>query len=246
MLLIYIKTFYLKEAIININKLKKIHNEFKNEFLKTKINNQKYTIIETKKLINSPMWTAEYFDETFSLFDKLKFKKIKLKEIAKIEKGIEPGSDSYISNFDKNDSDVAFIKTSELANHEVNFTCKNYIDKNLHEKIIQDIKIKDLLFTKDGKIGDVAIVTSKNSFVFGSGIVKIRILKNNYSITPEFIFMLLTLKEFGQFFAKKYSVRGTTIPHLRQFWIENMKIPILNKKIIDKYTKLIKKIIKYF
>lgn len=229
---------------MNVKKLNKIHEEFRQEFDLFDEKKLTYTVIESEILSNSPIWTAEYFDNKYDLF-KNKFKTfIELKNIAKIEKGIEPGSKVYIDFFDKNIDDIPFIKTSELANYEVNFTCKQYVDKNFWQKNKQDVRIKDILFTKDGKVGQVAIINGCSDFIFGSGLVKIR-LKNKNIFTPEFIFMLLTLKEFGLYFCKKYAVRGTTIPHLNIDYLKNMQIPVFDKKIIEKYTNKLLNIINY-
>ena len=66
------------------------------------------------------------------------------------------------------------------------------------------------------RIGQTAIVTQADKAIITSGIARIRIKKNDYNITPEYLFTVLSLKETGYNPAIRRTIIGTTIPHLRE------------------------------
>jgi type I restriction enzyme S subunit len=94
--------------------------------------------------------------------------------------------------------------------------------------------------TKDGKIGQAAIVTETDKAIIASGIARIRIKKNDYNITPEYLFTVLSLKETGYNPAIRRTVIGTTIPHLREERLKQIAIPVLDDDRIKKITQNVK------
>ena len=99
---------------------------------------------------------------------------------------------------------------------------------------------RDIFFTKDGKIGQTAIVTQADKAIIASGIARIRVKKNDFNITPEYLFTVLSLKETGYNPAIRRTVIGTTIPHLREERLKQIAIPVLDKEITDKISQKIK------
>jgi type I restriction enzyme S subunit len=81
-----------------------------------------------------------------------KFKTVHLGKISQIARGNEPGSDNYISFSDKQDSDIPFIRTSDIGNYEIDNYPDFYISQKVRQHLNQDIKENDILFTNDGKV----------------------------------------------------------------------------------------------
>jgi type I restriction enzyme S subunit len=171
---------------------------------------------------------------------KTKFETVKLGKIADIKKGDEVGSNNYNVYINKTDTDYAFIRTSDIVNHEIDLFPDYFISQNIYNTVNQELQVGDILFTKDGKIGQTAIVTESDNAIIASGIVRIRIKKNNYGITPEFLFVVLSLKETGYNPAIRRTVIGTTIPHLREERLKQIVIPVLDKEITNIITQKVK------
>ena len=99
------------------------------------------------------------------------------------------------------------------------------------------------MFTKDGKIGVVAMVVPSDKVVIGSGFAGIRVTDraSDFGVSPEYLFLLLSIKEVGLFESRRRSVHASTIPHLREERLLDMEIPILPEEIMTKVTLLVKK-----
>jgi type I restriction enzyme S subunit len=171
---------------------------------------------------------------------KTKFSTVKLGEIINIKKGDEVGSNNYDVYINKTNTDYAFIRTSDIVNHEIDLFPDYFVSENIYNSVNQELKAGDILFTKDGKIGQTAIVTQADKAIIASGIAKIRVKKNDFNITPEYLFTVLSLKETGYNPAIRRTVIGTTIPHLREERLKQIAIPVLDKDMIDKISQKIK------
>ena len=86
------------------------------------------------------------------------------------------------------------------------------------------------------------MVTESDKAIFGSGIERISINKEwiKKGLTPEYIFTMLKMDEVGRYNADRYSVTASTIPHMREEYIQKIIIPILDKESINKITEKIK------
>ena len=170
------------------------------------------------------------------------FQFIKLETITYIQRGNEVGSDIYRSYIEKIDSDIPFIRTSDLPNYEIDDYPDYYIPEEIYEELKQDIKEGDILFTKDGKIGVSTMITKSDKVIIASGIARLRLKSNakKYNLTSEYLFLVLSLKETGLYPAIKRTVTASTIPHLSEERLKEIEIPILDKKTIDEITKLVK------
>jgi len=171
---------------------------------------------------------------------KTKFSTVKLGEITEIKKGDEVGSNNYDVYINKTDTDYAFIRTSDIVNHEIDLFPDYFISQQIFNTVNQELKAGDILFTKDGKIGQTAIVTQADKAIIASGVARIRVKKNDFNITPEYLFTVLSLKETGYNPAIRRTVIGTTIPHLREERLKQIAIPVLDKEITDKISQKIK------
>ncbi|MFY9145021.1 MAG: restriction endonuclease subunit S [Bacteroidales bacterium] len=171
-----------------------------------------------------------------------KWQTVPLGEIATIKKGDEVGSDNYNKYLDKKDSDVPFIRTSDLVNYEADQFPDFYIPEEIYKELGQDLKAGDVLFTKDGKIGMSGIITKSDRVIISSGIARLRLKAEakKFNLTPEYLFILLSLKETGLYSAIRRTVIASTIPHLREERLKEFKIPVLDKTSIEEITKLVK------
>lgn len=171
-----------------------------------------------------------------------KWQTIPLSEIATVKKGNEVGSDNYNKYLDKKDSDIPFIRTSDLVNYEVDQFPDFYIPEEIYQELMQDVKAGDVLFTKDGKIGMSAMITKNDKAIIASGMVRLRLKAEakKYNLSSEYLFIVLSLKETGLYPAIRRTVVASTIPHLREERLKEFEIPILDKTSMDEITKLVK------
>lgn len=206
-----------------------------------------YFSVNSNSFISYDLWLAKYlFPKFISPLKKLnKFPLIKLGDILNFEKGVEVGSKNYIPFMFKRSNDVPYIRTSDLANYTINNTSDLYISKPLFKENNLHFKEKDILFTKDGKIGIVAIVSKQKEFLISSGIVKcsfkeniIENIKLEYKIiiNPEYIFSLLINREIGFYQSIRRTVVAATIPHLNLDRLNDLEIPLFNQENINIIT----------
>ena len=193
---------------------------------------------------NSDLWVPKYayplYVDTLSLI-KNNFDTVSLSEISDIISGDEVGRKNYINYLDRGEADVPFIRTSDILNYSVDSYPDYYIPIGLYEEIDQDLSAGDILYTKDGKIGMVGMLTTEDDVIIGSGVSRIRI--NDFAkannINSEYLFLVLSLKETGLYPAIRRTVVASTIPHLRINRLGEFDIPILDKNISKKLSKMV-------
>lgn len=211
----------------------------------SKIQKEKNYSVKLSDFKDADLWTPAFsyplYVNTLKAIQK-KWQTVTLGEIATVKKGDEVGSDNYNKYLDKKDSDVPFIRTSDLVNYEVDQFPDFYIPEEIYNELKQDIKAGDVLFTKDGKIGMSAMITKNDKAIIASGMVRLRLKAEakKYNLTPEYLFIVLSLKETGLYPAIRRTVIASTIPHLREERLKEFEIPILDKNSIDEITKLVK------
>lgn len=225
-----------------------VFSQFKLWQSKQKIEQPKNCFItHLSHLKETNFWMPKHFSPYYTqAIDKVKskYKIIKLSEIAEFKKGDEPGSENYIDFIDRSETDVPFIRTGDLVNFSVNQLPDNFVDEDIFYKFNQDLRSKDILFTKDGKIGITAMVKENDRVMIASGILRIRLTtkaQQELGITPEYLFAVLSNKYTGYFQALRSTVIAATIPHLREKRIENFDIPVLDMETIKAITSLVQK-----
>lgn len=198
---------------------------------------------------NADLWTPMYsyplYVNTLKAIQG-KWKTVSVGEIADLKKGDEVGSDTYIGYLDKRKTDVPFVRTSDIVNYEIDQYPDFFIPEEIYKELGQGFQNGDVLFTKDGKIGMVGMITENDKAIISSGFVGLR-LKNKgreYGITPEYLFLALSIKEIGIYASKRRTVVASTIPHLREERLKEMEIPILDKETISEITNLVKQAFK--
>ena len=159
-----------------------------------------------------------------------------------MKKGDEVGSDTYIGYLDKRKTDVPFVRTSDIVNYEIDQYPDFFIPEEIYKELEQGFQNGDVLFTKDGKIGMVGMITEYDKAIISSGFVGLRLNKKAivYGITPEYLFLALSIKEIGIYASKRRTVVASTIPHLREERLKEIEIPILDKETISEITNLVK------
>ncbi|MFC1561233.1 hypothetical protein ACFL4V_02025 [Candidatus Latescibacterota bacterium] len=195
----------------------------------------------TKADLWTPIYSYPLYVNTLKAVQE-KWQTVALGKIAKVKKGDEVGSDNYNKYLDKKDSDIPFIRTSDFVNYEIDQFPDYYIPKEIYQELKQDIKFGDVLFTKDGKIGMTGMITKNDKAIIASGISRLRLKAEikKYNLTPEYLFLLLSLKETGLYPSIRRTVIASTLPHLREERLKEFEIPILDKNSIDEITKLVK------
>ncbi|MBU1180558.1 restriction endonuclease subunit S [Patescibacteria group bacterium] len=234
---------HVKANSILINAQNIFYQKFGLDF--SKIEKENTFSVNLSDFAETDLWTPSY---SYPLYVnilkaiKKKWKTTPLGEIATVKKGNEVGSDKYNKYLDQKDSDIPFIRTSDLVNYEVDQFPDYYIPEEIYQELKQDIKVGDVLFTKDGKIGMTGMITKNDNVIIASGISSLRLKTEakKYNLTPEYLFLLLSLKETGLYPSIRRTVIASTLPHLREERLREFEIPILDKNSIDEITKLIK------
>lgn len=170
-------------------------------------------------------------------------KTVPLGEVVRMVKGDEAGSENYNVYLERHETDVPFIRTSDIVNFEVDQYPDFYVPVEIYNEIGQDIKAGDVVFSKDGKIGQVSLITDVDKAIIASGFSILRLNKKaeEYGLTPEYLFTVLAIREIGIYESKRRTVVASTIPHLREDRMKEIEIPILEKAIIDKISDLVRK-----
>ena len=193
----------------------------------------------------SPMYSYPLYVNTLKAIQS-KWQTVNVGEIATLKKGNEVGSDTYIGYLDKRKTDVPFVRTSDIVNYEIDQYPDFFIPEEIYDELGQNFQNGDVLFTKDGKIGMVGMVTEYDKAIISSGFVGLRLNKKagGYGITPEYLFLALSIKEIGIYASKRRTVVASTIPHLREERLKEIEIPILDKDTITEITDLVKQAFK--
>jgi type I restriction enzyme S subunit len=185
----------------------------------------------------SPEYSNPLYNNTIKALEKYETKP--LSDLVKPYKGSEVGSDNYNLYTDKIDSDIPFIRTSDIVNYEVDNYPDFYIADEIYQELNQNIKPLDIVFSKDGSIGHVAMITDFDKVIIGSGFLILR-TKKDIEISPYYIFCALSIPEIGDYQSRKRTVIASTIPHLRPENLLKTRIPILPKADRDLISDILK------
>ena len=211
----------------------------------SKIQRPKYYSVMLSSFKDADIWNSNYsypfYINTLQAIQR-KWKTVRLGEITTAKKGDEVGSDNYNTYLGKKDTDIPFIRTSDLVNYEVDQFPDFYIPEEIYRELKQDIKAGDIVYSNDGKIGLVAMLTAEDKVILQSHIKRLRLNKEameKYHFTQEHLFLLLTIKEVARYQAERYTVIQSTIPTISKH-IRDFEIPILDQDTVDEITKLVK------
>ncbi|WP_405353842.1 hypothetical protein [Fusobacterium vincentii] len=153
-------------------------------------------------------------------------------DIENLSKGDEIGSINYLNE------GIPFIKTSDIINFDVDYEPDCYCSEAFLSQLEQDIKCGDIIFTKDGKPGEVAIIQEDNKIIISSGLVKYRAR----NIDERYWVFLLLSSKYGESYFKKWFVIGSTMLHLRTDFFDAFVIPEITYDIKTKYIEPLKQV----
>ncbi|WP_296854888.1 restriction endonuclease subunit S [uncultured Methanobrevibacter sp.] len=243
---------YYKEAIVCENKSNKLIIDAKLKF-REYLNIDFDSIVEKTEystmlsdIIEGDLWTPKFSYYKYKLIaneieNKWPYITLNSKEGAvKIFTGSEVGRDNYIDYLNKKEGDYPFIRTSDVYNYQMDLQPDFFVEKSVGDEINQDICPNDIIFTKDGKIGCVGMITEHDKVFIASGLAVIRAI----NINPYYLFLNLITEEVGQYQAIQRTVYASTIPHLRKPRIEEFKIPLISDDKIIELSSMIEEAFK--
>jgi type I restriction enzyme, S subunit len=220
------------------------------EILKAKLknkskNNDKFFTVQLSTIQDFGIWNGRSHLPKYANVEaelSTNFKYINLGKIASIRKGVEVGSTNYLTELFKQDNDYAFIRTSDITNNEIDIFPDYFISSALAESLNNKAVGGEIVFSKDGIIGETAIISKHDKVIVASGFAKISLNAEakQYNINSEYLFAILSSEETGFYPALRRTVIASTIPHLRVERLKEIKIPILDKSTINDITKLVK------
>lgn len=209
------------------------------------IRKEKVFSVNKNDFVGADLWNPLYlyplYVNTLREVQK-KWKTVSLGEIIDIIKGDEVGSGTYVEYIDKHKTDVPFVRTSDVVNYELDLFPDFYSPKEVYDDLSQGFQPGDVLFTKDGKIGMVGMIAEQDRAIISSGFAGLRLNNNakDYGITPEYLFLTLSIKEIGIYASKRRTIIASTIPHLREERLKEIEIPILEENTINEITTLVR------
>ena len=160
------------------------------------------------------------------VFDSIKTKKIKhITDIALVKARV--GWQRLTKSEYLNSGNYYLITGTDFTTDgNINFESCVYVSKDRYEmdKNIQVHK-DDILITKDGTLGKVAILKEEPSkeTTLNSGVFRIKVL-NDKEVYPKYLYHFFTSKYFKDFVESVKT--GSTIPHLTQQGLVTLDIPI--------------------
>ncbi|MHB1419941.1 MAG: restriction endonuclease subunit S domain-containing protein [Bacillota bacterium] len=194
----------------------------------TNIINRKSIFITKPKMLDHEILTPEYYCHDYRRFLEHVFSTSKtykkLDYYVTPQVGSEIGSDNY--SFEG----IPFIKTSDIMNYNVDYQPNYYCSDSLFYELEQDVQYSDILLAKDGKIGEIALITDDSRFVYCGGLVKLQ--SNNLDIQIKLFTILASM--VGQVQLKMWSIIASTMAHLRHNFFSECIIPDLDKELEDK------------
>jgi len=201
--------------------------------------------VPSASLTEANMWTSNCFNSLYvntAALLKQHHQVCRLGDIAHIKNGDEAGSDLYKQYVDRDAGDIPFIRTSDIVNYEPDLYPDYYIPPLVYEALGQDTREKDILFTKDGKVGAVGMLTAEDKVILSSGLVRLRVNRAGRAkkITPEYLFLALSIREIGYYAAIRRTVVASTIPHLREERLREIEIPLIDDEAIREITESVR------
>lgn len=147
-----------------------------------------------------------------------------------LSKGNEVGSANY------SEDGVPFIKTSDIVNFDIDYEPDCYCPDSFIFQLNQDIKRGDIIFAKDGKPGEIAVIQEDCNVVISSGLVKYRAKSEN----ERYWVLLLLSSNYGKAYFKKWFVIASTMLHLRADFFKDFQVTEVTDSIMDKYVNKLK------
>ncbi|MCC6721482.1 MAG: restriction endonuclease subunit S [Bacteroidia bacterium] len=182
-----------------------------------------------------PFYHQTYFQNIFASIANGKYPIQPIgKNILKYEKGIEVGSNEYVSD------GVPFVRVADITDFSINYeNADKKISQEKFEQLKENFKPKvgEILYSKDGTIGFCVVVEEEKDYIVSGGILRITC---NSNLDNYFLKYLLSTKLYKQI-ADRVSI-GAVIKHLTvEEWTRILiPIPLLDKQkeIADHITTI--------
>lgn len=176
---------------------------------------------------------AEYYQPKYKdLVQKIKSNKngwASLKDLVKISKGQEVGSDLYTDN------GIPFTRVSNIS--ERRLSEEKFIDHSIYKNYMKlQPKKQDILLTKDGSPGIAYFFKDEPEKMLCSAGVAI-LTNTSDEIKSEYIFACLLTKIVQE--QKNRDVGGSVIPHWRPNEIEEIIIPLIDINMQNEVSKCV-------
>lgn len=144
-----------------------------------------------------------------------------LGNVLKWSKGVEVGKDQY-----EDAGGISFVRVSDVKPFYIDYIKTKYISKSLYDKLKDDFKtnVGDILLTKDATPGISAIVENNQDQIISSGIIKAKMLNNEYDVD----YVILVLNSLLVRMQGNRDSSGSIIKHWSENSIRNTIIPILS------------------
>ena len=157
-------------------------------------------------------------------------------------KVLKPSSDKYYEPFVVGEYALKTVKFSTALEPELVRMVGDCEKFELQDSDPNYKSIDGMIYTKDGKIGEIALITEADKVIISSGVEKIRLNKKGYEkgLTPEYLFAIMCCEKIGKYTADRYTVTASTIPHFKEDFIRKMVVPILDSESINIITEKIK------
>jgi type I restriction enzyme S subunit len=139
---------------------------------------------------------------------------------------------------------IPFISVKDIRNGVISFDDTRFVSQDTHIELIKRCKpeLGDILVTKSGTIGRLAVVNTTKEFSLFVSVALIKPVKE--VIDSKYLELFLTLS-INQIAGKKY-IKGSSIQNLHLTEIKKIEIPLIpldeQKRIADKVERLLSKI----
>jgi type I restriction enzyme S subunit len=172
--------------------------------------------------ISDELWTPRYYRQEYSE-ESNRLRRIfickTVGEIADIVRGKGTRVAEYATK------GIPFVTTTDLVNYGIDPFPDHYATDETYEEFDQEILEGDILFSIEGKIGSVALLTKEDVCVLKNHIQRLR---TKGSVSPEQLFLYLASGS-GQFQADRLTVVQATIGGLGGR-LKDVEIPISMKE----------------
>lgn len=224
-----IKNYYLFFDLIN-----EAIREYEKALDFEEFNKETIKIFETNTLEDN--WVPRYYLPQYGDYTQRareNFVCKRLEEVAYIERG----KGTRVSEYSK--CGVPFVRTTSLINYSIDPFPDHYASIDVYNEFAQQTRQRDILLSIEGKIGNIAMLSSRDLCVFKNHIVKIRAKNPDQA----HILFLYLASHLGQTDLKRNTVVQSTIPGLSSR-IKDILIPISPERENALYEEHLNKAIK--
>lgn len=210
-----------------VSRIQLIIDQFNREYRLSYVDEAQYGFVVNPQKFVKQMLTPNYYraDIHDTIHSVLGDRAVEGFEIERLRKGDEVGSSNYL------ETGVPFIKTSDIINYGVDYEPDCYCSWSFLSQLNQDIRKGDIVFAKDGKPGEVAIILESHQIIISSGLMRYRPKDDDERY---WLFLLLASK-YGDAYFKKWFVIASTMLHLRADFFRTFKIPAITDEIKKQY-----------